>query len=240
MSTTRIILNKISVPKDSKTLHLYFSLMSEEFDAIVILGGGLKEDLTLPIWVKVRVKKAIQVYKEQGSKYFILPTSSTPHVPIKLDNDGQPYNDSKAIAKELLENEIPKEKILMLDFARDTLGEAFFTRILFTDIRNLTKLCIITTKFQMPRAKHFFQETFALKPRIDYQLTFIESENIGITDEVLEMREQSEDNRVKNSVFNKRNIQTLADLHDYFCNGHLAYTPFAKQRELTDLEKKSY
>lgn len=215
--------------------------MKDKFDAIVILGGGLNEDLSLPIWVKERVKKAIQIYNEQGSRCFILPTGSTPHVPVKLDKAGQPYNDSKAIAKELLENKIPKEKIMLLDFARDTLGEAFFTRILFTEIRDLTKLCIVTTEFQMPRAKHFFNNVFNLKPKTkDYQLTFIESKNIGITREVLEMREQSEANRIKNSVFNTQNIQSLADLHNYFCTGHLAYIPFAEQRELSDLERKSY
>ncbi len=213
----------------------------EKFDAIIILGGGIKEDLTLPVWVKFRVQKAIEIAKEQGTKYFILPTGSTPHVPVKLTKDGQPFSDSKAIAKELLENGIEKEKILMLDFARDTLGEAFFTRILFTDIRNLTKLCIVTSSFQIPRAKHFFQNVFALKPHTqDYQLTFIESENIGIKEEVLRMRKVSEEERIKGSVFNQRDIQTLEDLHAYFCNGHKAYTPFAKQRELSEEEKKSY
>jgi len=53
----------------------------------------------------------------------------------------------------------------------------------------------------MPRAKHFFQETFTLEPlNKKYQLTFIESENIGIKEKILRIGPPREIKRIEKII----------------------------------------
>ena len=215
--------------------------MNPKFDAIIILGGGTRPNMTLPPWTKARVNKALEIAKKQGTKYFVLPTGASTHIPVPLTERGQPVTDSAVIAKHLMDAGITSEQILMLDFARDTLGEAFLTRILFADIRQLKTLCIVTSEFHLARAKHYWSNIFSLLPKTqDYELTFVGSENIGMSDKLLAARRVKETQRIQESIFNTRSFKTLAAVHEYFCHEHDAYVPFATPKQDSEEIRKSY
>lgn len=91
--------------------------------AIIILGGGLMRDGSLPSHTTLRVERAVQLFHELQGNAVIIPLSGgTPHKPNPLDIEGFPIWESTAAAKRLLELGIPADKILEENFSLDTIG----------------------------------------------------------------------------------------------------------------------
>ena len=74
---------------------------------------------------------------------------------------------------------IPADFILEENLALDTIGNAYFARLLHTDVDpTLRGLAVITNAWHMPRSKAVFEHIFSLPARVGgtspgYALTYI-------------------------------------------------------------------
>ena len=70
---------------------------------VVVLGGGISEEGILPIWVRSRLEKAIQLYSG---------TCNTQLIVCGKGRDNFPVSESKAMADYLIKSAVPTDAIL--------------------------------------------------------------------------------------------------------------------------------
>jgi len=83
-------------------------------DAILIPGGGIKNDESLPEWTKRRLNKAIELFSKKG--YIITLSAGTVHKPPIINKDDFPIFESVAAANFLIKNGINHKNILTEKF----------------------------------------------------------------------------------------------------------------------------
>lgn len=104
--------------------------------AIVILGGGLLSDGTVPPHTMLRIERAINLFNEKYQKKATIITLSggTPHKPNPLDKNGFPVWEASAAAKRLIELGTPSDKVFEENFSLDTVGNVSFMNSIQIDI----------------------------------------------------------------------------------------------------------
>lgn len=210
--------------------------MKVKNDAILIPGGGLKDDGSLHEWSKRRLDKGIE--KFTGTEYLITLTRATTHKPPVLDRVGFPIDESVAAAKYLIKKGIPSKYILIENTSFDTIGNAYFARVVHCQPRNFKKLCVVSSKFHMPRTKVIFKWVFGLTPLSRrYVLEFIESADEGMRSDVLEVRRKKEAESLKKLFQTNKKIRTLSQFHAWIFTQHEAYS--AGLKSTTKLDRKT-
>src|SRR5574341_227154 len=109
------------------------------YDAILIPGGGVREGGDLPLWTKRRLDRAIET---QRGEFIITLSAGTLHRPPPSDADGFPIFESIAAAAYLVRRGIEPRRILAETCSYDTIGNAFFSRVVHVDPLGLRKLLI--------------------------------------------------------------------------------------------------
>lgn len=112
--------------------------IEETYDAIVILGAGLKPDGTPSHMLEDRLKAAIAMYREGISQTLILSG----------DNSGEDYNEVLAMERYCLDADIPSEAIV-LD------GAGFSTYETMHNVvreRKYERIVIVTQEYHLYRA----------------------------------------------------------------------------------------
>ena len=130
-------------------------------EATLIPGGGLTATGEVPSWVAARLDRAIAMY--QG-EYLIPLSAGTTHKPPPLDEQGFPVLEAIAAARYLAEQGIPPARILPEICSLDTIGNAYFARVIHTDPLGLSTLRVITSAFHMPRTQAIFEWVFHISP----------------------------------------------------------------------------
>ena len=104
-------------------LFLYYPYNEQEKVAIIILGGGLKDNGSVPLHTQARIDKAIELYKMLNENAVIITLSGgTTHKPNPLDSSGFPIWEATAAARRLIDMGIPPHNILEEAFSLDTIG----------------------------------------------------------------------------------------------------------------------
>lgn len=200
----------------------------ERYDAIIVLGGGVRDGGELPLWVQLRLNKAIEL--ANNTDYIIVTTAYTPHKPPVLDENGFPIFESVAMANYLIKKGINPNKILTERVSVDTIGNAYFTRLIHTDQLDLKKLLIITSDFHMPRSKAIFRFIFNLSsPSIQYQLFFESIPDNDLDPEIINPRKIKEENSLNFFLKQMENIKSLKDFHNWIFSDHKGYSSSQKQ-----------
>jgi hypothetical protein len=208
------------------------------FDAIIIPGGGLKEDNKLPVWVRRRLDRALEVQK---SEFIITLSAGTTYKPPPRDKDGFPIFESVAAAKYLLARGISEDKILFETCSYDTIGNAFFSKVIHVDPRGLKNLLIITSAFHMPRVKTVFKWIYGLESATRlYDLSFEEVSDEGIPRNILRPRLNKELKSLDKLKITKKNIKSLTQFHEWMFTQHNAYSVSGKRESIGDDILKSY
>lgn len=195
----------------------------EKYDAVIILSGGVRPGGGVPKWVERRLDRGIELIND--TKYLICTSAYTPHKAPLLDDKGFPILDSFAMGNYLIKKGVDKNKILLETTSFDTLGNAYFTRILHTDQINLRKLLIITSEFHMPRSKALFKWIFNLNPpQNPYQLSFETVSDDIIDPEILAPRIIKEQHSLDIVLELISKIKSMEDLHNWLFSQHSAYS----------------
>ena len=184
----------------------------KDHTVIVIPSGGIDQNGDMRPWVRSRCEVAAREYKRRiSSKIFVLSRGTT-WKPPPLDFTNRPIDESSVSMRYLVQNlSVPVEDVFEENVSLDTIGNAFFLRIMHLDIMfpadAIVNMIIVTNSFHMPRVQTIFQWIFELPSstnHVKYRLEFIASENVGIDAEVLHLRERKEKSstkRIKEHLF---------------------------------------
>lgn len=214
--------------------------MSSEYDAILIPGGGLKSSNELPLWIQHRFDLVLKLYTGET----VIPLSGgTVHKPPPLDSTGRPVVESVVGAAYLIANGIDPRKIICETTSYDTIGNAFFSRVIHVDPAGFRRLLIVTSASHLPRTKAIFQWVYGLKSPVghnDYTLHFKDSPDLGLEKESLEARIQKEQEGLVNILRLRERIRTFEELHRWLFTEHGAYSVSVVPRRMDGHILNSY
>ncbi len=192
------------------------------YDAILIPGGGVRAKGELPLWVKRRLDRAIQIH--QG-EFIITLSAGTVYKPPPLDEEGFPIFESVAGANYLVNHGIDPNKVLIETCSYDTIGNAFFSRVIHVEHRKFTNLMVITSDFHMARTETIFRWVYNLDCLPEhYSLHFEKVSDEGMdTIALMERSVAEEANRVRVLLLRER-IRTMSELHGWLFTENDAYS----------------
>lgn len=190
------------------------------YDAVIVLGGGVRQHGELPGWVETRFELAVE---RAGESPILCLSAGTVHRPNPLDDSGCPIFESVAGARFLLRHGIPARRIFIEAASWDTVGNAYFARTIHCEPAGWRRLLVITSEAHMPRAEAIFRWVFGLAPDAGYALEFASSADEGLTSELLAARRSHEaaSLAMMRQVF--RRVRSLAGLHRWMFTEHRAY-----------------
>lgn len=183
----------------------------------------MREGGLLPPWVENRLDRALDLAK---NAYIVTLSAGTPHKPPPLDSTGCPILESVAEAAYLHGRGFPAERLLIENASYDTIGNAYFARVMHIDPAGFKRLCIVTSFFHLPRTEAIFRWMFGLSggPRSAYELTFVGTPDVGMTTEVLQKRREKEQQSLRSVQELRRQYTTLAAFHKWLFTTHAAYS----------------
>jgi hypothetical protein len=193
------------------------------FDAILICGGGVRDGGALPEWAKARFDRALEC---PGAPFLIALSAGTPHRPPPLDERGFPITEAAAGARYLLARGVDPTRILIEAASYDTIGNAYFSRMLHVAPRAFSSALVITSEFHMPRAEAVFRWVYGLPdPGSDCRLEFAATPNRGIPDDTLRARLEKESTALAQFHAVQAGIGSLAAFHRWLFTVHELYSP---------------
>jgi len=145
-------------------------------DAILIPGGGVGPGYSLPPWSEARFDQALA--GATGAETFVRLSAATPHLPPPIDSKGFPVRECEAGARYLLARGVPPERVRMEAISLDTVGNAWFAKLLHVDPAGWRRLLVVTSEFHMPRTRTIFETVFGFESS-KYQPAFASAENRG-------------------------------------------------------------
>jgi hypothetical protein len=211
------------------------------FDAILIPGGGVRQAGQLPPWVRSRFDLAIA--RHTGG-YLIALSAGTTHRPPPLDASGFPILESVAGARYLVERGVPADRILTETHSYDTVGNAWFSRVIHAQPLALRRLLVVTSHFHLARTRAVFEWVYSLEPRaVPFELAFEGSPDTGMDAEVLAGRTARERRGLDAIAQVARGIAGVREFHRWLFGEHAAYCASAsafRQAPAGDCTLESY
>lgn len=190
-------------------------------DAILIPGGGVRPGGVLPSWVRARFDRAIELHR---GEYLIALSASTTHRPPPLDDRGFPILEASAGAQYLIAAGADPAKILTESQSYDTIGNAFFSRVIHADPLRLRRLLVITSDFHLERTRAAFQWVYGLEPSpVTYELEFEGVADAEMSDELRRQRVNKERRSLAALAPLAERIRTFPALHHWLFTEHGAY-----------------
>ncbi len=201
--------------------------MNEPFDAVLVLGGGLREDGSLPPWVEARLELALEW---AGEAPIAVLSAGTVYKPHPLDGNGFPIYEAAAGGRFLLSRGVPAERIFQEASSLDTLGNAYFARCVHAEPAGWRRLLVVTSDFHLPRTEAVFSWAFSLLPYASpYSLAFVSSPDVGIAAEALTARRRKERESLASFLDWRDGVRTLQEFHRFLFTGHSAYRAALQQ-----------
>ena len=189
---------------------------------IIILGGGLTKNYQLPTWVKDRCSQAIKIFNNAPDNFNIVTASGgSYHYKPNIAGNFIEF-ESCIIAKYLIDNQIPSDKIYRESSSYDTIGNMFFIRTTITDPLDLKDLIIITSDFHMERSKILADFIFNLDNK--YNIQYIETVT-NIDKDIYHKRIEKEDNSINKFIKDMTEINSFKDFTHWLYTQHICYKP---------------
>ena len=190
-------------------------------DAVLVLGGGVRAGGELPLQVVKRFDRAIEVAGDVAP--IVCLSAATVHRPPPLNEEGYPWLESVAGAAHLMARGFPSDRIQVEATSYDTIGNAYFTKLLHVDPAGWRRLAVITSEFHMPRTRAIFEWVFGLTPG-RYELQFEATPDEGLEPYLFERRRIKEAAALNDLQQKIARIRDLATLHRWMYTEHNAYT----------------
>lgn len=186
-----------------------------EFDAVIVPGGGVRPDGSLPPWVQERMEVALEA--AQGA-WIITLSGRTPYKAAAREFE------SVAGARYLIGRGYDPSRILVEWSSSDTIGNAYFARMHHTEPAGLARLLVVTSEFHLARTEAVFDWVFGLTPRpVDYYLQFRAAPNAGLEPDAIAARAAKEADGLKTVQQRSRELTCLREFHRWLFTQHGAY-----------------
>lgn len=189
------------------------------FDAILIPGGGLSPDGSPPPWVAARLDRALEI---PGEPAILTLSGGTTHKPPLLDERGFPILEAAAGARYLIERGCKASRIFVQASSYDTIGDAYFARVMHASVRNWRRLLIITSEFHIHRVEEIFRWIFSLDGG-GYELSFCATPDLGLPEAAIFARRQREIASLAKLASIVSAYSDLASVHQFLFTEHQAY-----------------
>jgi len=124
-------------------------IIEDKFDAIIVLGAGLKGDCDLGTALQSRMEKGLELFWQKKAAKIILTGGSR-----TVD---KPCIEAEAMKQFALAQNVPAEFILMEDLARNTYENAYYS-IALMEQAGLESALIVTSDFHSKRANIIFDQ----------------------------------------------------------------------------------
>lgn len=121
-------------------------------DLVVVMGGGVMADGTVPQHVAERCKAVLAMTDLAKRAIVIASSSFTLNCPPKLSKDKMPLSESSAIEQYLRSNGY-LGTILCEQQSHDTVGSIFFILSLYGTYLNITRITFVTSSFHAERTE---------------------------------------------------------------------------------------
>jgi hypothetical protein len=191
-----------------------------DYDAILVPGGGLTPDGRPAPWVRARLDQAVRRWSGQP---IIALSAGTTHKPPPADARGFPIFEAVASIRYLQEQGIPGESLYSETASYDTIGNAYFARVVHTDPMGLRRPLVITSEFHVARTRAVFDWIFGL-PGSHYSLLYESVPDAGLDGVALRARVERERLALTNVFSLRQSLTSLPELHRWLFTAHSAYT----------------
>ncbi len=135
-------------------------------DAIIILAGGINNDGSLPELTKKRVEKGVDLYKEKIASKIIL--SGNYGFWLDYAKTIPPRSEAEAMKEYAESLGVSTPDIIMERSSKDTIGNAYFTKVDILEKNNWKNIVVVTSLFHLPRTKLIFDTVLGPEYLIDY------------------------------------------------------------------------
>jgi len=138
--------------------------MHQKIDGVIILGGGLTSGGRLSRESVKRLLAGINLFKANHAKHLILSGNGSWQHRLPLSKTEASLMETLAIEKG-----ISKKVILKDTKSLDTIGNAYFTKVLIDKYKLGKTFLIVTSDYHLKRARWLFTEIFDGKYRLFFK-----------------------------------------------------------------------
>jgi uncharacterized SAM-binding protein YcdF (DUF218 family) len=210
-----------------------------QVDCIFVPGGGLLPGGILPPWTVARLDYALS--QKERTRWIACLSGGTVHKPPPLNKDGFSIFESHAAGNYLVSKGTHPQQILTEISSYDTIGNAYFSRLLFSDPLQFDRLLVITSEFHMQRTRAAFEWIYGLTPLpVEYKLRFETVPDKGLSPQVLKTRTAREKKSLEKMRKMQMHITTLDAFHSWLYSEHSAYSVSPRPGSLTGDVLESY
>ena len=200
-----------------------------EIDLIVVLAGGVGVDGVPHETVLRRLRRAAELHTQTGAPV-LCNGGGTTHKPKYVDAAGYAVPEAALMGRELVKLGVPAERIALEGYSDDTIGNAFFARVMHCDARpDWRRIHVITSEFQIARTRAIYHWIFGLQGAggaAAYELKFEAVDDAGaLPKKALRDRQQKE--AASLAAFESGSLVRLTrlkDVHAWVTSRHAAYS----------------
>jgi hypothetical protein len=196
-----------------------------QYHATIVLGGGVKDMETLSVTTFKRLQEAHRL--NQGEP-IVIAGAGPYNSPPPISRQGYPVTESLLAAQVLIGDGFNPGLIRLETSSFDTIGNAYFSRVIHADPADWNYLRVITSNHHLPRAKAIFDWVFNLpsangpQPNRQLDLVDVSDDHFGPTKmRQLMAKEQQRHRQLQQLI---PTITTLQQLHAFMFGQHQAYT----------------
>lgn len=137
--------------------------MVSSADVIIVLGGGVHDDGSLPTRARARVRKGVSLYHQGKAQKLLMSGSHSGHL-------GQmpQVTEARAMKKYAIFLGVPSRAILIEEKSKDTIGNAYFSKVnVLQRYKKWKSVIVVSSKDHFPRARIIFEHTLGPKYTIE-------------------------------------------------------------------------
>lgn len=133
-------------------------------DAIIVCSGRLSHDMTLDPESKLRLNGAIRLFNDGASEHIIM--NGGPGVYIKPDGSfgyferGTRPVHCDFMADYAAEMGIPQDRILKQDYTVDSVGEAYYVKMMCLEPKEWKNNIVVSSDYHMNRLRIIYERIF--------------------------------------------------------------------------------
>lgn len=136
--------------------------ITEEYDAVICLAGGIEGEDGLPPKVQARMDTALSLIR-CGASENLLVTGGW----YFLMNGRPKHTEADLMRKYAEERGIPSRDIYSEDLSHDTIGQAYYTKRLIVEPQKWVKLALVTSETHIDRSERIFEHVYGPDYTID-------------------------------------------------------------------------